>query len=1646
MNDDSMIKIMQSLGLDYKPAIDSTKEFQGAIDSLDKQLADMKTKAIQNANYINNAFSSQLGQGMKGFDSAFKTASVNAVNSLNAMNDSLKNHGATTRKTFEDAEKQVYKYIDTYKDLQKGINISDTYMRNKDGGFDFTGRIVDDKSVETSYRAIEKAHVEALKLNKALDDTILKNRQMANDTSWKQYFQNITKTSDEIKNLNKHYAELEKGSAQSFQKAHSEALKMNKEYDKQVASVKQSTLEQMKAQAASIQQKATSKGLSQEYITQAKTIKQQTDELINRLRLEGQLTLEEVKQTKEMQEQLDILKAQSTADIAGQNPNILDSEFQRRVQWFATGGIFYGMQSAAKNAVSTIKDVEMGMVELARIMDDPAFNFEQYRENLFQLGVDYGQTFENVQDIALRWAQAGYNVKDSLELTRTALLALNTAELDAANATDAMVGIMAQWQLQAQDLELVIDKINKTADDYTVSSQDLVDGLLRSSSAARNMNMSIEETISLLTVMREASGRTGQEVGNALNSILSYIQRPKSIDTLEDMGIQVFTDKAKTHFRNAMDIFKDVADNWENASDIIKDSFVSAADDAGLFSEEMANALGMQEKWNDLEKRDIAQASAGVYRRNYYIGMIERLANTQGILNNMMDAEGYSMRENEKTMDTLEKKVESFRASLERLAVQLGESGYLDALKGIVDAGTDLLEAFNNIDEGTQQAIISFTTMFGLLKAGEKALGFMGVSFGNLSKQAKDATSTIGGFTLSLNGWITVAQLAVAVGFAAYNAWKKQQEAQKQAIETSKQSIQAYQEEISQLERLSNEYDAISSKTEITESEKSRLVDIQKELASIFPELITRFDTEGNAITDNANATRNLINAKKELISQELEALNILAQGRIPELKEEISQTEDRIAELTSKLRSGDTKETIWLSHKEGITEVRDMSEKYAQEVIELSSNLKDMRGELSDLTGVVKQYDDAMVLQNGTLEEARKQLGMLDDVQLQNLTTVKDLTEADKTATISRLENDKKFTEQMIENTKSRIGAMQLEMKAMMALTGGKAGNINAMSRMYTDSELASADLMEKASMLAHNKAVEANRELIKFEGNARSIQQALDNVGSIKPTSTGSGSRTPSGDSKSKDSKYENKALDEALKLLEHRKKISEETQASIKAEIAELNRINSLYVKTADERMNMAERIYSAEKRLRDRTLQDSINWINEKKNLNELSVEEEIAAWERIKNNQSNNIEAVKQATLNLYKLRNQLSTETAAKEENTIKHLAKIGVYSVKQQLDAYRESYSFKATSIEEERRRTENLFGLYKDLIKEQQSAVKDAYDERIKQIEDESKKKKKAQEDIIKGIEEELELLDRQEDESDYEKKMAKLRENLAYWQVRTSEDARKKVAELLKEIDETEHKREIELKKQGLEDKKKIAQDEIKSIEETAKEERDKWEKSYKLVEKSFDDHSTNIVALASSMSKDAYKEWEQNYLTPLQNALSSDNLSDFESAIPKLQGSIQDLQTHDWGMSNADYQKFIANGERWKQLQSQGFKESMNAEMQKLRAENDALRMKYGRDPKLGEYPKFHTGAKTLSYGLAMFKPGELVFPPDLSTRLESLIDVLYARPIQSTSSSSLTDNRKEIKIDKLLNIERNYMEDDVDSEILVRQLQRSLTSL
>ena len=141
-----------------------------------------------------------------------------------------------------------------------------------------------------------------------------------------------------------------------------------------------------------------------------------------------------------------------------------------RVAGYAETYLIYQGFNKLKQGISEVIDemveLENSMVQIDRVLNESSLNIDNYRDKLIQLAYDYGNSMENVADITLRLAQAGYSSQEALALTEKTLLALNTAELDATQATDDMVAVMAQWGLmtgdaneEAQQYGEIIDKI-----------------------------------------------------------------------------------------------------------------------------------------------------------------------------------------------------------------------------------------------------------------------------------------------------------------------------------------------------------------------------------------------------------------------------------------------------------------------------------------------------------------------------------------------------------------------------------------------------------------------------------------------------------------------------------------------------------------------------------------------------------------------------------------------------------------------------------------------------------------------------------------------------------------------------------------------------------------------------------------------------------------------------------------------------------------------------------------------------------------------------------------------------------------------------------------------------------------------------------
>ena len=519
------------------------------------------------------------------------------------------------------------------------------------------------------------------------------------------------------------------------------------------------------------------------------------------------------------------------------------------------------LKNASVAAYEATKDTEDSMVEISRVLNLTASETEKFRSALFSLGKDYGRYFSDVSAIALRYAQAGNDMNDTLSQTNDFLLALNTAELDVENGVQSLIGIMNQWGMSASDLSTVIDKLNYTADNNAVTTQDLVDGLLKASSMAKTAGMSFDDTVGSLTAMKVASGAAGKEVGNAFKSILAYIQRPDSLKTFDSMGIDVFKDKVTGELLPMMDILKNMSDKWNTSQEEMLNTLIESGDALQMMSEEWAIATDSMEEYteyqeavaeatdkaNDAESRAQAQAAAGVFRRNYYISLMENFNKAMEISADLVNSEGHSMAENSRYMETLTAKTEQLRTSLVELAVTAADAGFIDFAKDCLDAAASLTQWVTN----AKTLIPLLTSLAGIMltikqrkiayeinsvvKAFENAgKGIFGVSaaadsasasMGTAATAATGLNAALGAIGLVVTGISLAATAIMAVSSAL-------KEARMEAIEAGK----AAGEEASELTVLKKEYEELKNISSKTSEQEQQFVAVQESIIEILGE------------------------------------------------------------------------------------------------------------------------------------------------------------------------------------------------------------------------------------------------------------------------------------------------------------------------------------------------------------------------------------------------------------------------------------------------------------------------------------------------------------------------------------------------------------------------------------------------------------------------------------------------------------------------------------------------------------------------------------------------------------------------------------------------------------------------------------------
>lgn len=506
------------------------------------------------------------------------------------------------------------------------------------------------------------------------------------------------------------------------------------------------------------------------------------------------------------------------------------------------------IQSAISSINETLVETEKVVVSLQRVLDETVASGEISSE-LYAIAQNLGQTFDNVQEIAQNFAKAGLSWQDTLKATEAAVLALNVAELTAEESSEGLIAVMQQFNYEASELTYVIDVLNKAADKSAVDTADLLVALQKTGSYASAANLSLEETVGLISALSKATAASGQNIGNALKSLFAYSSKASSLEMFASLSddMKAIVDMYQIGNASILDVWEELADTMTNLSDAQADLLEQWSSESGLETELGAELGDVYDQLTGVYD------TAGVYRKNYFIALLNNFDEVKEVMGEISDASGYTAEEQAKYMDTYEAKLNALQAQWQEFANS--EQGLLGFKKGLIDIASWLLNIFDSIG-GIRTLLIAIGGILATVLAPKIAsfitslpakISQLSTSLTILNLKLKTTGITFKSLGSALQGIFGVIGVVATVVSTVVGAISSANEAAKQAAEEARQaSISAWsdiEEEALQLNDLYNKFRDFSEEQSLTSEQESEYKKVQEDIIELLGERAKALNT-----------------------------------------------------------------------------------------------------------------------------------------------------------------------------------------------------------------------------------------------------------------------------------------------------------------------------------------------------------------------------------------------------------------------------------------------------------------------------------------------------------------------------------------------------------------------------------------------------------------------------------------------------------------------------------------------------------------------------------------------------------------------------------------------------------------------------------
>ena len=327
------------------------------------------------------------------------------------------------------------------------------------------------------------------------------------------------------------------------------------------------------------------------------------------------------------------------------------------------------------------------------------------------------------QTAAGEFARQGLSAAETIKRTSDALTLSRLSGLDFAASVQAMTAALNSFGKEALTTTEIVDRMAAVDAAFAVSSADLAEAIRRVASSADSANVSLNETIAVVTAAQQITARGGAKIGNAFKTIFTRLQRPRVLDQLRQIGVE--TKNAAGSTLPLMQVLQNLANKY----DLLTES----------------------------QRSYISEQIGSVYQINILKATMKDLGGEMSLYSRALETAENSMGSSERRTNelntTLSSKLVRSLNSAKQAAAALGKTVIAPTIGGVADVGTKL---FDGISKGAEKGESKMGRVAqGALKGlgavlqgpGLQALVSLGIKlFGNLTKFIVESGSEMGNF------------------------------------------------------------------------------------------------------------------------------------------------------------------------------------------------------------------------------------------------------------------------------------------------------------------------------------------------------------------------------------------------------------------------------------------------------------------------------------------------------------------------------------------------------------------------------------------------------------------------------------------------------------------------------------------------------------------------------------------------------------------------------------------------------------------------------------------------------------------------------------------------------------------------------------